>query len=269
MSVGSGTIYLASDLHLGSPTFAASRARERLFVQWLEDAAAGTGHAAGFPATEIHLVGDLFDFWYEYRHVVPRGGSRLMGAIARLTDQGLPVHFYPGNHDLWTFGYLEEELGLRVHPTPVVREWDGLRCYIGHGDGLGPGDWGYKRLKRLFHNRFLQVLFQQIHPDWTHGFARRWSAHSRQAGAHVAADHAPESEWLWQYAAEYLRESDAEIDCFLFGHRHAPMHHVLPVPAQRVRTRPPAYINLGDWIAHFTYVRIAEGEAHLLRYNPA
>ena len=114
-------VHFASDLHLGAPNGAESRERERTFVQWMRAAAEGTGFAAGRPATELHLVGDIFDFWHEYRHAVPKGGTRVMGAIAELTDGGLPIHFHAGNHDMWTYGYLEEELGVQVHDSPVVK----------------------------------------------------------------------------------------------------------------------------------------------------
>jgi UDP-2,3-diacylglucosamine hydrolase len=252
-------VYLASDLHLGSPSFAGSRNRELAFTRWLEEAAAGQGHAEGHPATEFHLVGDLFDFWYEYRYVVPRGGARLMGAIARITDAGIPVHFYTGNHDLWTFGYLEEELGVRVHTSPQLFQWGSRRCLVGHGDGLGPGDRGYKRLKRLFHNPILQRMFQTIHPDWTHGFARRWSASSResqQLGA--SATIRPEQEWLWVYACDYLRDIDPDMDLFFFGHRHLPLELDLITPPHRTRSLTPRYVNLGDWIQYYTYVHLNE-----------
>ena len=131
-------VHLASDLHLGAPDAARSRERELRFIGWLEDSAAGRNHAQEGPATEIHLVGDIFDFWHEYKHAVPKGGTRLLGAIARVADSGIPVHYHTGNHDLWTYGYLEEELGVQLHRDPIVRNFDGLTCMIGHGDGLGP-----------------------------------------------------------------------------------------------------------------------------------
>ena len=133
-------VHLASDLHLGAEAAMSSVDRERAFVTWMRDAARGEGFAQGRPATELHLVGDLFDFWFEYKRAVPKGGVRLMGAMAELTDAGLPIHFHVGNHDMWTFGYLQDELGVHVHREPVVQTWDGLTCMVGHGDGLGPGD---------------------------------------------------------------------------------------------------------------------------------
>lgn len=257
-------IYLASDLHLGSPSFKASKSRELAFVRWLEEAVAGTGHALGHPATEIHLVGDLFDFWYEYKHVVPRGGVRLMGTIARIADAGIPIHFYTGNHDLWTFGYLEEELGIRVHRSPQLFDACGWRCMVGHGDGLGPGDRNYKRLRRIFHNPVLQRAFQLLHPDWTHGFARGWSSRSRHS--HQPEDsHAlsPEKEWLWLYACDYLKSQDPNVDFFIFGHRHLPLDLELIPPPDRTHSHVPRYFNLGDWIRFNTFVHLNENGCSL------
>lgn len=246
-------VHLASDLHLGAPNAAASRKRERAFVAWLDGAVAGSTPGLKGPATDIHLVGDLFDFWFEYKRAVPKGGVRLMGAIAAAVDAGLPVHYHVGNHDLWTFGYLEEELGVQVHRAPVAVTYDNVRCLIGHGDGLGPGDLGYKRLKRIFTSPLLQKAFRIIHPDWGIALASRMSSDSRASNAEADATFdGPESEWLWQYAREVLdREA---FDLFIFGHRHMPLD--LEVSAEG---RTARYINLGDWIHHFTALRLENG----------
>ena len=253
-------IYLASDLHLGAPNPAESRIREVRFVQWLEDAAAGTGHAQLGPATEIHLVGDLFDFWFEYRHAVPKGAVRLLAAIARITDRGIPVHFHVGNHDLWTFGYFEDELGVSVHREPIVREYDGLRCMIGHGDGLGPGDASYKRLKKIFTNKLLQGAYRLVHPDLGIPLASYFSRNSRAAqGPQEDTYTGPEGEWLWHHCKEVLKTQD--IDCFFFGHRHLPLDLRVrhPLPGRK----DARYINMGDWLHHFTSARIVNGQAFL------
>lgn len=251
-------VALASDLHLGVDTSVPSREREARFVAWLERAADGRFFTSGLPATEIHLVGDLFDFWFEYRRAVPSGHVRLLGTIARIADSGIPVHFHVGNHDLWTFGYLEHELGITVHRAPIRREYDGLRCLIGHGDGLGPGDAGYKRLKRLFTARWAQTLFRSLHPDLGLALAAHFSRSSRAAtGNHDAIFRGAEHEWLHAYCTDYLHHHD--IDCFLFGHRHLPLD--LPVVAG---VRSARYINLGDWLIHFTSVRIEHGVPFLL-----
>lgn len=257
-------IYLASDLHLGAPNRAESLVRERKFVQWLEQAAQGTGHAQNGAATEIHLVGDLFDFWFDYRHAVPKGAVRLLGAIARVADSGIPVHFHVGNHDLWTFGYFEDELGVSVHREPIVREYDGLRCMIGHGDGLGPGDASYKRLKKVFTNKLLQSAYRFIHPDLGIPLASYFSRNSRASqGPQEDTYTGPEGEWLWHYCKEVLKTED--IDCFLFGHRHLPLD--LTVRHPRPGKADARYINLGDWLHHFTSARIEGGNAFLDRHE--
>ena len=153
----SGKIYFASDLHLGTPDEISSFAREKLFIQWLNDASKD--------AAEIFIVGDIFDFWHEYKTVVPKGYVRIQGKIAEITDAGIPVHIFTGNHDLWMFGYLEKELGVKLHKSPVQREFNGKKFFIGHGDGLGPGDHGYKLIKKIFNNPICQFFFRWIHPD--------------------------------------------------------------------------------------------------------
>lgn len=255
-------VHLASDLHLGAPDPEGSRNRELRFVEWLEHSAEGLGHAAAGPATEIHLVGDVFDFWHEYRRAVPKGGVRLLGAIARITDAGIPVHYHTGNHDLWTYGYLEEEVGVTLHREPIVRDYDGLRCMIGHGDGLGPGDYGYKRIKKVFTNPLLQWAFRWVHPDLGIGLAARLSRNSRaNGGKEDLVFEKKEHEWLWKYCQETLKAQP--IDCFIFGHRHLPLDLIVEHPT--ADQSPARYINLGDWINHFTCAKIENGKAELLQ----
>jgi UDP-2,3-diacylglucosamine hydrolase len=252
-------VHLASDLHLGAPGYASSVERERDFVRWMRQAARGEGFAEGRTATEIHLVGDMFDFWFEYRRAVPKGGVRLLGAMAELADEGLPLHFHVGNHDMWTFGYLEDELGVHVHRSPILREWDGLSCMIGHGDGLGPGDRGYHRLKRLFASPLCQRAFRAVHPDLGIALARAWSSKSRQKGEAALRDLS--AEHLHGFAKEWLsNESNARVDVFVFGHRHLP----LDVPVEGTQAR---YLNTGDWLTHRSSVVIADGQAELLLHS--
>jgi len=252
-------IHLASDLHLGAPGYASSVNRERDFVRWMHHAARGEGFAEGAQATEIHLVGDVFDFWFEYRRAVPKGGVRLLGAIAELVDGGMPVHYHVGNHDMWTFGYLESELGVQVHREPVLREWDGLACMVGHGDGLGPGDAGYRRLKKLFTSRACQTAFRLVHPDLGMALASAWSANSRQKGEATLRDLSEEH--LHTFAQQWLSDGNKpHVDVFVFGHRHLPMDVV-------VKGTNARYLNAGDWLTHKTSVVIADGEAKLLSHR--
>ena len=244
-------VYFASDLHLGSPTPAESRKREKRFIEWLDKASSD--------ATEIHLLGDIFDFWFEYRNSVPKGGARVLGAIARVTDSGIPVHFHVGNHDLWTFGYLEEELGVVVHSEPLKTEWDGLTCLVSHGDGLGPGDYTYKWIKKIYNNRICRLLFRFMHPDLGISLARRLSKNSRAAGGRTGGEfQSAEKEDLYNYCVDYLKQ-DSSIDCFIMGHRHIP----LDLEIQREDPENSRYINVGDWTKHFSWAVLESGKVSL------
>ena len=163
--------YFASDIHLGAGDAATARAVERRFVAWLDDAARD--------AEAIFLVGDIFDFWFEYKRAVPKGHVRFLAKICEFTDQGIPVHFFTGNHDIWAFGYLPEECGVILHTHNEIFRIAGKRFLIGHGDALNPQDKGYLFLYRIFHNRFLQRCFRWLHPDIGILIARKWSSHSR------------------------------------------------------------------------------------------
>jgi len=245
-------IYLASDFHLGTPNYEASLKREKAVVQWLE--------TVRHDAAEIYLVGDIFDFWFEYKSVVPKGFIRLLGKLAEITDSGIPVHVFTGNHDMWMFGYLTHEVGVIMHREPVVINHCGKAYYIGHGDGLGPGDHGYKFIKKVFANPVCQWLFARIHPNAGIAVANFWSRRSRQSGQEKDKIFlGKEKEWLYAYCLETLKSSPG-ISCFIFGHRHLPLN--LEINAQC------RYINLGDWITHFTYARIDSTGIELLNYEP-
>lgn len=227
-------IYFASDFHLGIPNKESSLDREKRIVRWLDEIKED--------AKEIYLVGDIFDFWFEYKTVVPRGYTRLLGKIAELTDSGIPIYAFIGNHDMWQFGYLEEEVGVTLFREPIVRECNGKKFFIGHGDGLGPGDYGYKFIKKVFSNPICQWLFARLHPNFGIGLANYWSRRSRIANGEEVF-HGEDNEWLFLFAKEYLQTE--HIDYFIFGHRHLSLD--LKV-ADNSR-----YINLGDWVTLNTY----------------
>ena len=235
------TVYFASDLHLGVDARLSSAARERLFVRWLEEVVAPDADA-------LYLLGDVFEFWFEYRHVVPRGFVRILGKLAELSDGGLDVQYWTGNHDLWMRDYLSAELGIPLHDRPLRRELDGNAFLIGHGDGLGPGDAGYKRMKRVFRNPLAQWAYARLHPNFAIGLARRVAAFSRR---HTAPEEAgflgPEREWLVRYAERKLA-ADPALDFCVFGHRHLPIDYTLADGRAR-------YVNLGDWLEYQTYAR--------------
>jgi len=195
-------------------------------------------------AAAIYLMGDLFDVWIEYRRVVPKGFVRVLGKLAELTDSGIPIYFFVGNHDMWMKGYFEEELGIPIYYEPQEITLNNKKLFIGHGDGLGPGDKGYKRMKKLFSNKLMQFMFRSIHPDLGLRFAQYLSLRNRLiSGDEDKKYDGPDSEWLVQYCRKKLETRD--LDYFVFGHRHMPLDIELPKNAR--------YINLGDWIEYNTY----------------
>jgi UDP-2,3-diacylglucosamine hydrolase len=229
-------LYLLSDFHLGAPNAAASLEREKAVVAFLES----IRHDAG----RIIIAGDIFDFWFEYKKAIPRGFTRLLGKLAELTDSGIPVEVFVGNHDMWMRDYFQQELNIPVHYGPKVYEWNGKRFYIGHGDGLGPGDHGYKFIKKIFRNPVCQWLFGWLHPDLGIGLANYFSRKSREKTGEADAEFlGADKEWLIVYCKEVLTKE--HYDYFIFGHRHYPIDFAL-----NERSR---YINLGDWIRNFTY----------------
>lgn len=231
-------IYFASDFHLGIPTAEASLIREKKVIRWLDE--------ISNDATEIWLLGDLFDFWFDYKKVVPRGHVRLLGKLAEIADRGIPIHLFTGNHDMWFFDYLEKEIGAVLYRKPVERIWNGQRFFIGHGDGLGPGDNGYKIIKKVFANPVCQWLFRWIHPDVGIGIADYFSGKSRAStGVYDKKYLGEEQEWLAIYAREKLKKQ--HYDYFIFGHRHLPLDIKVGENSR--------YINLGEWINYFTYAK--------------
>ncbi|MBU2926642.1 UDP-2,3-diacylglucosamine diphosphatase [Winogradskyella psychrotolerans] len=229
-------IYFASDNHLGAPTNEASRPREKKFVAWLDD--------IKHDAAAIFLMGDLFDFWFEYKTVVPKGFTRTLGKLAEISDSGIPIHYFVGNHDLWMNGYFEEELGIPVYHKPQEFTFNKTSVFIGHGDGLGPGDKGYKRMKKVFTNPFFQWLFKWMHPDIGVKIGQYMSVKNKMiSGDDDAKFLGEDNEWLVAYCKRKLKEKHS--DFFVFGHRHLPLEIQLNETSK--------YINLGDWIQYYTY----------------
>jgi UDP-2,3-diacylglucosamine hydrolase len=240
-------IYFISDFHLGAPDHESSLRREKMIVRFLDE--------IKNDAAEIFLVGDMFDFWYEYRKVVPKGYVRLLGKLAELTDAGIPMHFFVGNHDMWMKDYLQAELNIPIYFEPKEFERNGKKFLVGHGDGLGPGDHGYKRLKKIFRNPACQWLFGILPPVVGMGLANYLSRRSRaQTGVKEEIFLGPDKEWLIIYCQEKLREKN--IDFFVFGHRHLPIDYRL--------NNQSRYINLGDWIRYYTYA-VFDGNQMSLR----
>jgi UDP-2,3-diacylglucosamine hydrolase len=235
-------IYFLSDFHLGAPHYEASLAREKLVVKFLDE--------IKNDAAEVFLVGDLFDFWYEYKKVVPKGYTRLLGKLAELSDAGIPMHFFVGNHDMWMQDYFQKELNIQVYYEPKEFERNGKKFFIGHGDGLGPGDHGYKRLKKLFRNPACKWLFGILPPVAGMGLAHYLSRRSRaQTGVAEEVFLGEDKEWLIIYCKEVLKNKF--YNYFIFGHRHLAIDYRLGEQSR--------YINLGDWIRYYTYA-VFDGE---------
>jgi len=249
MTTGNKKVYFASDFHFGVPSYQESLNREKLVVQWLDEISKD--------ADAIYIVGDIFDFWFEYKEAIPKGFVRFQGKIAELTDKGIEIHFFTGNHDMWMFGYLEKELGVTLHREPIVVEMNDKKLYVGHGDGLGPGDKGYKFIKKVFANRFFQWCFARLHPNFGIGIANYFSKSSRAATGDTDEKYlGEENEWLAIYAKEYLLKE--HIDYFVFGHRHLPI--VLKIDENSM------YYNLGEWINYRTYGVLENGKFELKTY---
>ena len=229
-------IYFASDNHLGAPTTEASFPREKKFVAWLDEIKQD--------AAAIFLLGDLFDFWFEYKTVVPKGFTRTLGKLAEISDSGIPIHYFVGNHDLWMNGYFEEELNIPVYHKPEEFTFNDKTFFIGHGDGLGPGDKGYKRMKKVFTNPFFKWVFKWAHPDIGMRIAQYFSVKNKLiSGDDDAKFLGEDQEWLAQYCKRKLE--DKHRDYFVFGHRHLPLKIKL--------NERSTYVNLGDWVQYYTY----------------
>ena len=229
-------IYFASDFHLGSPKYENSLVREKEICAWMDSIRSS--------CKELFLVGDIFDFWFEYKHAIPKGFVRLQGKIASFTDSGIPVHTFTGNHDMWIFDYIPKELGVELHRKPIERTFFGKTFLIGHGDGLGPGDLKYKFLKKFFDSKICQWMFARIHPNIGIGIANYSSRSSRKStGSSEDIYFGDDKEFLVQYCKEKIKEK--HFDYFIFGHRHLPLEIDI--------AKDSKYINLGDWIKYFTY----------------
>jgi len=229
-------IYFLSDFHLGAPDYAGSLVREKKILRFLEQIESKTA--------ALFILGDMFDFWYEYRQVVPKHFVRLLGKLAAMADKGIPIHFFVGNHDMWMKDYFAQELGIKVYFEQAAFTANNKHFYIAHGDGLGPGDKGYKFLKKIFRSRFCNWLFGKLHPDWGIGLANYFSRKSRaKTGSADSVWMGEDQEWLVLHSKEVLK--DTHFDYFIYGHRHYPIQLDLSGDSQ--------YINLGDWITNFTY----------------
>lgn len=231
----SGKIYFASDFHLGLPTGSYPLEREKKVVSWLKSIASD--------AKEIYLLGDIFDFWWEYKLVVPRGFTRFLGTVSEITDSGIPVHFFTGNHDMWARDYLSGECGMIIHRSPISTLFDGKKFHLAHGEGLGTKSTGYKILLSIFRNKPLQTMYSALHPSIGIGIGHGWSLNSRLGKGITKEFLGDDNEDLIRYARSVLEKD--KIDYFIFGHRHLAMTYRLQAETE--------IIFLGDWIKNGSY----------------
>lgn len=246
-------IYFLSDFHLGAPDYDKSLVREKKLVAFLDSIKNN--------AKEIYILGDVFDFWFEYGKAVPKGYVRLLGKLAELSDAGIKLHYFLGNHDMWVFDYLKKELNCTIYRGIVKREMGGKKFYLAHGDGLGPGDYGYKFIKKVFASKLCQWLFARIHPNLGIRIAEFWSGKSRESTEDLKFY--GDKEWLVVHSKEILKKE--HFDYFIYGHRHIPIDMELQ-PGQN-GTKGPRYINLGEWITHFSYAVFNGTELELKYYR--
>ncbi|MCF8296302.1 MAG: UDP-2,3-diacylglucosamine diphosphatase [Saprospiraceae bacterium] len=240
-------IYFVSDAHLGIPTYEKSLVREKLLVKWLDEIKSD--------AEEIYLLGDIFDFWHEYKRAIPKGFVRIFGKLAELTDSGIKIHFFTGNHDIWCYDYFQKELNLTVHKKPISKEILGKKFFLGHGDGLGPKDFGYKFIKRVFAGKLNQWLFARLHPNFGIGLGLLFSKRSnhKQGDDHLVFL-GEDNEWQYVFAKEKLQKE--HFDYFVFGHRH--------ISIIKEITDKSKFVILGDWITKFSY-GVFDGEKFELK----
>lgn len=242
-------IFFASDQHFGAPTKEASKPREQKFLKWLDE--------IKDEAEAIFLLGDLFDFWFEYKRAVPKGFVRVLGKLAEFADEGIQIHFFVGNHDLWMSDYFETELGIPVYHKPKEFTFNNKTFLIGHGDGLGPGDKGYKRMKKVFTHPVSKWFYRWLHPDIGIKIASYLSVKNKLiSGEEDIKFLGEDNEWLVQYCRRKLTQK--HYDFFLFGHRHLPMEIMVSETSK--------YVNTGDWISHYTYAEFQGDELLLKSY---
>lgn len=240
-------IYFASDFHLGAPNYKESREREAEIVAWLG--------AIESNCSELFLMGDIFDFWFEYAKVIPKGFIRLQGKLAQMSDAGIKIYFFKGNHDMWVKDYFTQEMGITIVSDELIIERNGKKFYLHHGDGLGPGDRKYKLLRHIFRNRLCQWLFSMLPPRIGLYIANGWSGNSRIANNKKEVFLGEEQEWLAIFAKEQLQKE--HFDYFIFGHRHLPLDIDLGKNSR--------YVNIGEWINYRSYAVFDGQELKLLR----
>lgn len=242
-----GKIYFISDCHLGAGTLDNPLEYERRVVRFLDSIESD--------CDELYLLGDIIDYWFEFKHVVPKGFTRFLGKLAMMSDKGIKIHWFTGNHDIWIFDYIPQEIGCTLHTGPETVVVRGKKMYLAHGDGLGEDSKSLKFMTNFFHNKACQRMFSWLHPDWTTGFAHWWSKKSRLNGNEFPNYMGEDKEHLVQFAKKQLASSP-DINYFIFGHRH--------IMLDLMMSRQCRLMILGDWINHFSYAVMDERGEMLL-----
>lgn len=246
----SKSVYFISDMHLGAATFQNPLDFERRVVRFLDSIKSN--------CQALYLLGDVIDYWFEYKYVVPRGFTRFLGKIGEFTDAGIEVHWFTGNHDIWIFDYIEKETGAKVHHQGGLFEIQGKQCYLAHGDGLGHDTFAFKCMSGFFHSRWCQRIFSWIHPDLATAFAQRWSTHSRVTGGKFPDFLGEDKEYQVVFAKNYIKQNPAP-DYFIFGHRHIMLDLML--------SKQTRLMIIGDWIQHFSYAVMTDGQLSLEQFE--
>ncbi|MDR2234259.1 MAG: UDP-2,3-diacylglucosamine diphosphatase [Tannerella sp.] len=251
MTQTSGNIYFAADAHLGNRYITDPMETEKKLVRWLD--------SIKDDAQAIYFLGDMFDYWYEYKYVVPKGHVRFLGKLAELADRGIEIHLMIGNHDIWMFDYLPAEIGATIHQGPLTINLLGAQFLLAHGDEVGKHTFGFRFLQSLFRNKICQFLYAGIHPRWTFGLARRWSYNSRKKGMPEMSENL---EWSVGYLIDYAKQclsSNPEIRFLIFGHQHKMVDMQLSPTTRLLVT--------GDWMKYFSYIRWDGNDLTLTRFE--
>jgi len=249
------SVYFVSDMHFGVPDRESTLMREKLFVSWLDLIAPD--------ASDIYIVGDMFDFWFEWKHVIPKGYIRLFGKMAELSDMGIRFHFFTGNHDMWMFSYFQKELGAVIYPKDIITEIQNKTLYISHGDGLGPGDQGYKFIKKLFRNPVAQWLYARVHPNFAVWLALFFSRKSKYANIRKNEANSARKRKITDSQTVHAKKvlKHQQIDYFVFGHQHFPVSDQI--------TESSVLFNIGNWLTDFTFLKMHNGYLHHLTFKNA
>ena len=245
--------YFVTDAHLGSLVFKDKRENEKKLVHWLE--------SIKNDCEALYMLGDMIDFWFEYKMAVPKGFTRFFGKLAEFTDSGIPVYWFTGNHDIWLFNYVQDELGVTVVKDSLETTIYGKKFLMAHGDGLGDPTLNFRILRAIFHNKVCQSLFGSLHPQIGLTFGMKWAKKSRlKRGEGPEVYYGEDKEYLVKYAKKHAAEAGENApDYYIFGHRHIILDLYI--------TKKSRIIILGDWFCLFSYGVLDENGFEILFFE--